>query len=163
MVRNVQELLPEDSALILDLRWIGPKIKIFYCWKKWEDTAYSTIKQAAGSGEPFSKWLLEVTARGVWDRFTLLFRRYKSKTSWELKGSGSGGEELTEYEILIEDMIALSEESDKKAESEAANADTDWQKTLEIRKKAMETMGESKKRLAVDEEGEDLELIPCRG
>jgi len=34
---------------------------------------------------------------------------------------------------------------------------------LEIRKKAMETMGESKKRLAVDEEGEDLELIPCRG
>ena len=68
-------------------------------------------------------------------------------------------------------MIARSEESDKKAESEAdnakANANADRQKALEIRKKAMETMGESKKRLAVDEEVigeekeiEDLELIP---
>ena len=44
----------------------------------------------------------------------------------------------------------------RKAESEAgnakANANADRQKALEIRKKAMETMGESKKRLAVDEE-----------
>ena len=62
------------------------------------------------------KDLFEVTARGVRDRFTLLSRWHKSKTSRELKGSGTGGEELTEYEILIEDMIALSEESDKKAE-----------------------------------------------
>ena len=53
-------------------------------------------------------------------------------------------------------MIALSEESDKKAESEAenakANANADRQKALEIRKNSMETIGESKKRLAVDEE-----------
>ena len=73
------------------------------------------------------------------DRFTLFSRRHKSKTSRELKGSGTGGEELTGYEILIEDMIALSEESDKKAESEAenskANANADRQKALEIRKK----------------------------
>ena len=107
------------------------------------------------------KDLFEVTARSVRDRFTLFSRRHKSKTSRELKGSGTSGEELTENEILIEDMIALSEESDKKAESEAenakANANADRQKALEIRKKAMETMGESKMRLAV------LELTPCRG
>ena len=102
------------------------------------------------------KDLFEVTARGVRDRFTLFSRRHKSKTYREIKGSGTGGEELTEYEILIEDMIALSEDSDKKVESEAENAksntNADRQKALEIRKKAMETMGESKKRLVVDEE-----------
>ena len=59
------------------------------------------------------KDLFVVTARGVRDRFTLLSRRYKSKTSRELQGSGTGGEELTDYEILIEDMIALNEESGK--------------------------------------------------
>ena len=69
-------------------------------------------------------------------------RRYKSKTSRELKGSGTGGEELTdlEYEILIEDMIALSEESDKKAESEAENAkakaNADRQKALRLEKRS---------------------------
>ncbi|KAK2562518.1 hypothetical protein P5673_014186 [Acropora cervicornis] len=76
-----------------------------------------------------------------------------------LKNSETGGEELTEYEILIEDMVALSEESDKKAESEAenakANANADQQKASEIRKRAMETMGESKKRLAVDKKVEE--------
>ena len=87
------------------------------------------------------KNLFEVTARGVRDRFTLLSRRHKSKTSREIKGSGTGGKELAEYETLIEDMIALCEESDKEAESEAenaeANANADQQKELGIRKKAM--------------------------
>lgn len=80
-----------------------------------------------------------MTARGVRDQFTLLSRRHISKTSRELKGSGTSGEELTEYEILIEDMIALSEESHEKAESETgnakANANADRQKALEIGKR----------------------------
>ncbi|XP_078382732.1 uncharacterized protein LOC144665364 [Oculina patagonica] len=106
------------------------------------------VWQVIASNLNCHKDLFDVTARGVRDRFTLLSRRYKSKTSRELKGSGTGGDELTEFELLMEDMIALSEESDKKAASARANANADRQKALEIRKKAMETMGESKKRQA---------------
>lgn len=115
-----------------------------------------TVWQVISNNLNCHKDLFDVTARGVRDRFTLLSRRYKSKTSRELKGSGSGGEELTEFDLLMEDMISLSDECDKKAESEAesakANANADRQKALEIRKKAMETMGESKKRLADGDE-----------
>ena len=171
MVRTVQKVFPEDSALILMLfnfrsamNWTEKKDILLLK----EMGGQGIFHYKAGSRERGAVWqviasnlnchkdLFEVTARGVRDRFTLPSRRHKSKTSREIKGSGTGGEELTEYEILIEDMIALSEESDKKAESEAenakANANADRQKALEIRKKAMETMGESKKRLAVDEE-----------
>ena len=72
------------------------------------------VWQVIASNLNCHKDLFEVTARGVRDRLTLFSRRYKSKSSRELKGSRTGGEELTEYEILIEDMIAMSEESDKK-------------------------------------------------
>ena len=72
------------------------------------------VWQVIASNLNCHKDLFEVTARSVRDRFTLFSRRHKSKTSRELKGSGTSGEELTENEILIEDMIALSEESDKK-------------------------------------------------
>lgn len=80
---------------------------------------------AAESVELYGKWLLatltateedlfDVTAGSVRNRFTLLSRRYKSKTSQELKGFGTGGEELTKFEVLMGDMTALSEESAKK-------------------------------------------------
>ena len=58
--------------------------------------------------------LHEVTARGLLDR------RFSpgAKKTRGLKGSGTGGEELTEYEILIGDTTALSKESDKLSQSQ---------------------------------------------
>ena len=81
--------------------------------------------------------------------------------SEEIKSSGIGGEKLTEFELLMEALIALSEESDRKAESETEtakkNASADQEKAIEIRQQAMETMAQSKKRQAeaADEEVKD--------
>jgi len=72
-----------------------------------------------------------VTPRGVRDRFTLLSKKYKAKMSEEIKSTGIGGEEFTEFEMLMEELIALSEVSERKAEAEtessrkSANADRD--------------------------------------
>ena len=63
----------------------------------------------------FQAW----TSRGVRDRFTLTSRRLKAKNAQELKGTGGGGEQQTEYELLLEEMIQPSDESDKKKEAEA--------------------------------------------
>ena len=52
------------------------------------------VWQVIASNLNCHKDLFDVTARGVRDRFTLLSRRYKSKTTQELKDSGTGGEEL---------------------------------------------------------------------
>ena len=51
--------------------------------------------------------------------------------SEEIKSTGIGGEEFTEFEMLMEELIALSEVSERKAEAEtessrkSANADRD--------------------------------------
>ena len=60
-----------------------------------------------------------VTKRLVRDRFTTLMRKYKGRMKNEVKGSWTAGDEPSEYEILIEDLIQLSDESDLKQESTA--------------------------------------------
>ena len=90
-----------------------------------------------------------VTKRSVRDRFTTLMRKYKARMNKEVKGSGTAGDEPSEYEILIEDLIQLSGESDLKQESaaeEKKNAlEIEQQKAIEVRQQAMERIGEMKK------------------
>ena len=96
-----------------------------------------------------------VTKRSVRDRFTTLMRKYKAKMNQEVKGSGTAGDEPSEYEILIEDLIHLSDESDLKQESTAEEKKNtlqiEQQKAIEVRQQAMERIGETKKRLSNDE------------
>ena len=103
-----------------------------------------------------------LTERGARDRYTLISRRFKVKISEELKSSGIGGEPQTEYEILLEELVHLSDEAEKRAEIDAKSikdkANLEKQKALDIRKKAMEKMGETRKRSAEDVEEEEEEF-----
>ena len=105
-----------------------------------------------------------VTPRGVRDRFTLLSKNYKAKMSEEIKSTGTGGEELTEFEMLMEELIALSEESGRKGEAETESsrksANANRNKAIEMRQQAMQAMAwKSRKR----RRAEDQELTPCLG
>ena len=51
-----------------------------------------------------------VSSGGVRDSFTLISRRYKAKNAEELKSSE---DELSEYDLLLEELAHLSEASDK--------------------------------------------------
>lgn len=99
----------------------------------------------------------EVTGRSVRDRFGVISKKFKAKRAKELKATGLGGEEPTEYELLLEELIELSEECDKKSEEQTetlkAKINEEKQKALDTRQRAMETVGASKKRQS-DEEGE---------
>ena len=58
-----------------------------------------------------------------------------------MQGTGLGGQELTEYETLLEDLIERYEESELKSEQEVADKksiEKDKQTALDIRKTAME-------------------------
>ena len=48
-----------------------------------------------------------VTKRSARYHFTTLIRKYKARMNKEVKGSGTAGDEPSEYEILIEDLIQL--------------------------------------------------------
>ena len=94
-----------------------------------------------------------VTSRGVRDRFTLILRRYKARNAKEIKSTGEGSEdEQSEYDLLLEELTHLSEESDvKKANAEAESAkekvSAEKELALDIRKRAMETIGQTSKSL----------------
>ena len=75
-----------------------------------------------------------VSSRGCRDRFTLISRRYKAKTAEELKSTGGGSEdEPSEYDLLLEELTHLSEESDKRADTEAETAKVKRKKSVQKR------------------------------
>ena len=83
--------------------------------------------------------------RGVRERWELLRRKFKSKNREEEAASGIAVEDLTEKEALIEELIAR-EETAKPDDNLSVQQKKDKDKAEDIRKKAMESMGETKKR-----------------
>ena len=80
--------------------------------------------------------------RGVRERWLLLRRKFKSKERMEELASGIAVDDLTEKEVLIEELIEKEETIgtlpiQQKKDKDAAE---------DIRKKAMESMGETRKR-----------------
>ena len=118
----------------------------------------STVWQAIAKNLNGHKDLFHsVTSRGVRDRFTPILRRYKAKNAEELKSTGE--DELSEYDLLLEELTHLSEESDKKANAEDESAkekiSAEKELALDIRKRAMETIGQTSKRTKSDELQDD--------
>ena len=54
---------------------------------------------------------IEITSRAVRDRYKTLERKHKFKNAQEERGTGLGGEELTEGEMLLEELIDIEEEN----------------------------------------------------
>ena len=80
--------------------------------------------------------------------FTTLMKNYKPKTRQKVKGTGLGGNELSENEQLLEDSVERFEESERRTEADAQKTQSDIEnkkkKTQELRKKAMERFREKK-------------------
>ena len=80
-----------------------------------------------------------VTLRSLRDHFNKLMKRYWSKTRLEIKGTGLGGEDLSENKQLLEDVTERFEESSKlrsKADTQKRQciSATKKKKAQEIRK-----------------------------
>ena len=74
-----------------------------------------------------------VNSRSIRDRFNNISRKLKAKLSRESNESGGGDmEEPTELEMLLEELLQLNEESEKKSHDQTEAK----KETLEKRKKA---------------------------
>ena len=66
-------------------------------------------------------------------------KKYKSKTRQEVKSTGPGGEEVSENEQLLDDLIERFEESERRTETDTKQGQSDIEnakkKAQEIRKK----------------------------
>ena len=128
------------------------------------------LQQKAKSRERGTSWLnvanklapsfpnSEITSRAVRDRYKTLERKNKFKNAEEERGTGLGGEELTEGEMLLEELIDIEEETERRIEEQneekKAAADRDRGQALEMRQRALERVGETRKRGQEKEERE---------
>lgn len=98
--------------------------------------------------------------RSVRDRWTLLKNKYKNKIRKEEAASGIDVEDLSEKEVLIEELAA---KEDSFVDDSSARKQKEKDDAEDMRKKAMERMGDTKKRKS-GEENKDLKAKkPRRG
>ena len=88
------------------------------------------------------------------DRFNILAKRVKAKLSKEERESGGGESDLSETERLVKELIVLSEESEKRNKAKREAMANEKKQALEMRDKALERLGETRKR---NEEGKEEE------
>ena len=85
-----------------------------------------------------------LTARAVRDRITTLIKKFSAQNNKEKKLSGEGGDLPSEYNILLQDLLDLSKDSDTKheemTEQKKATLDAEKQKALHIRDIAMKNL-----------------------
>ena len=93
----------------------------------------------------------EVNVKSVRDRFKLLAKKHKAKMGKQERSTGGGGVDLSEVEILLEDLIGIEDDTKQRAEEDyktkKVSEDEDRAKALEMRKRAMESVGETRERL----------------
>ncbi|XP_028390651.1 uncharacterized protein LOC114515568 [Dendronephthya gigantea] len=98
-----------------------------------------------------------VDQRGVRDRYTLLSQKLKKKLREEEEASGIDTE-MTEVEDALEDIIEIEDASTKQVEYESGvkmkEMDKEKQSAEDVRRKAMEKLGETQKRKGTDKENE---------
>ncbi|CAH3044412.1 unnamed protein product [Pocillopora meandrina] len=102
---------------------------------------------------------LRVTARAraVRDRYQLLSKKFKNKMAEEERASGISPE-MTETDKLLEQIVEQFEESERDAgeqsEKNDQNKENERKKAEEMRNRSMEKLGETQKRKATAEDGQ---------
>ena len=102
----------------------------------------------------------EITARSARDHFGMVSNKYKAKMAKEKRSTGEGRQELTERESLLEELIEISEETDMMMENEDAmnkqKREREKSQAMEMRERAMEKFGNTRKRTTSDKDGEQV-------
>ena len=113
------------------------------------------FSQKSGSRERGQSWQnvatilnlldgFDVTSRSVRDRVTYSLKKFSAKNNSDVKATGEAGEEPTEYEMLMQDLLDLNNDSELKQQEHATElknkAENEKLKALEIREMAMNTL-----------------------
>ena len=101
----------------------------------------------------------EVTSRSVRDHYNNMSKKYRARMAREERSTGEGGSELTEQEQLLEDLIEIEEATEQmgvnEEEEKRQRIEKEKGQALEMRERAMERFGETRKRLGGGHEGEE--------
>ena len=94
-------------------------------------------------------------------RYGIISSKYRKKLSTEERASGIEVEQ-TELEVLLEELIEQEDLSEEEGNEAKRKTEQDKSKAQEIRKTAMENLGETKKRKLVNGEQDDATSLPLK-
>ncbi len=97
----------------------------------------------------------ELTSRSVRDHYNNMSKKYQARMAREERPTGEGGSKLTEQEQLLEDLIEIEEARVNEEGEKRQRIEKEKGQALEMRERAMERFGETKKRLGGGHEGEE--------
>lgn len=101
----------------------------------------------------------EVSSRSVRDRYNNMAKKHRARMTREERATGEGGTDLSEHDQLLEDLIELEDETERigETEEEARKQRIEKEKgqALEMRERAMERFGQTRKRTGGGNEGDD--------
>lgn len=104
---------------------------------------------------------LTVNARAVRDQYQVLAKKWREKVRRQENESGGRDEQLTEVEILLEELVEMENESEKKAEQEGDGhkkaVAEEKKKATELRERALERFSQTRKRHEHEESKNDEE------
>ena len=93
----------------------------------------------------------DLTSGAARDRYNMVAKKYRARMAREERATVEGGEELTESESLLEELIEIKDETERQMENEneAKNKRIDQERVqaLEMRERAMERLGQTRKRV----------------
>ena len=150
----------EEKDLTLMREILGSDIFSFKAGSRERGNAWQHIAETLNLLEGFV-----VTSRSVRDHFTTISKKYIAQARKQEGATGLGGEEPTEYETLIEEIIELSKESDLKYINDTGvkkSEQDDKQKAIDMRQTAMERFGQTKKRESSENSSDLNEKRPRR-
>ena len=102
-----------------------------------------------------------VSKRAVRDRYGIISSKYRKKLSTEERASGIEVQQ-TELEVLLEELIEQEDLSEEEGNEAKRKTEQDKSKAQEIRKTAMENLGETLKRKLVNGEQDDATSLALK-
>ena len=134
----------DDKDVLLMREVLGKSVLILKPGSQERGQAWQRVADELNALDRF-----HLTGRTVRDRIMTLIKKFKVKISKDKNQTGEGGGEPSEFEVLVEEVINISEDTLQKKETEKEKAkekETNEQnKALDIRQVAMETMGQTRK------------------
>ena len=100
--------------------------------------------------------------RAVRDRWVLLQKKYKAKMHQEETASGISVEDMSEIDVLLEELVGKEENLNKVGDAQSRKLKEDKSKAEDIRQKALERYSETKKRKSTENGHECKEKPKCR-
>lgn len=140
--------LEHDVILMREILFIEP-----YKFKKGSNERGRLWTQVAECLNKVDEVKFKVKQRGVRERFEGLQSKYLEKIKNEERATGISPEQ-TELDQLIEEITEKERQAEatRETEDQTKKGEREREVAMDIRKKAMETFGETKKRLNEDEE-----------